>query len=288
MTSSFQPATLARAFLTTFGLVALAACSAPGESAVPTDDSAGPISSTCTVAAPPAYYGNAPFELDLTFYTQSCEIAGVPIVASANVDPAALQVTAEIVATMMTPLSQTERDGMRSIALRVGVIGENEVTTDMPEYADLNDVFPGTDWDGATRGLGATPARPLTSSGEENLLCLAGDPYFAENILIHEFSHTVHEYGVVAGDPTFQGRLDAAYDAAMNAGLWSKTYGATNSTEYWAEGVQSYFEVNGSASPADGIHNDVDTRAELQSYDAALYALVDEVFAGATIDPPCP
>ena len=86
--------------------------------------------------------------------------------------------------------------------------------------------------------------RPATSCGEENLLCFPGDPYATENILIHEFGHTIHEIGLAQADPTFQKRLDAAFAAAGDHGRWRDTYGRTNAAEYWAEGVQSWFSCN--------------------------------------------
>ena len=54
--------------------------------------------------------------------------------------------------------------------------------------------------------------------------------------------------GFAAIDPEFDGRLRAAYARAMDKGLWKETYAATNHKEYWAEGVQSYFDCN--APPA--------------------------------------
>ena len=49
-------------------------------------------------------------------------------------------------------------------------------------------------------------AGPATSCGEENLLCMRGDPYATENILIHEFAHTIHQIGLAQVDATFQNR----------------------------------------------------------------------------------
>ena len=109
----------------------------------------------------------------------------------------------------------------------------------------------------------------------ENLLCLRGDPYNGENILIHEVAHTVHEIGMRAVDKTFDGRLRETYDAAIKAGLWKATYAATNRNEYWAEGVQSWFDCNQAAG---GVHNDVRTREKLKAYDPALAKLIEEVF----------
>ena len=68
---------------------------------------------------------------------------------------------------------------------RVGIMAEypKEVTTDIPEHAHLkNDPFtnwddPLTPWDERTRGLGGTLRRPVSTVGEENLLCLEWDRY---------------------------------------------------------------------------------------------------------------
>lgn len=45
-----------------------------------------------------------------------------------------------------------------------------------------------------------------------------------------------------------------------------------------AEGVQSYFNVNGYADPPDGLHNRINTRVKLRSYDPELFQLVHDIF----------
>ena len=127
-------------------------------------------------------------------------------------------------------------------------------------------------WDRRARGLGGR----ITSCGEENLLNLKGDRYRNENILVHEFSHAVHRYGIGSLDRAFDGRLKATYARAIEAGLWKGTYAATNHSEYWAEGVQSYYDCN---APPNASHNDVNTREKLARYDPDLFALIDETFA---------
>jgi peptidyl-prolyl cis-trans isomerase A (cyclophilin A) len=119
--------------------------------------------------------------------------------------------------------------------------------------------------------LGGSPV----SCGEENLLAFPGDPYATENLLIHEFAHAVHGFGLRAMDATFDQRLRAAYDAAIKAGLWKGTYAGQNPGEYWAEAVQDWFDNN---RQNDSLHNHVNTRAELKDYDPALAALCQEVF----------
>lgn len=260
--------------------VLIAACSAP-----PTD---GPTATTDLEAA---CEGAGPVPSGITidaFYAQYCTVSGLAILASDEVPASALQHARTLIATMLENVDPRAIDEIVDADVRIGVIAEDQVTTDLPEHADLNDAFPGTDWDAVTRGVAATVARPLTSAAEENLLCYPGDGYAGESILIHEFAHTVHELGVARVDATFDARLEAAYDGAMAGGLWDATYAAENELEYWAEGVQSYFDANGSADPPDGIHNDVDTRSELASYDPALYALVDEVFGGTASPDACP
>jgi hypothetical protein len=76
-------------------------------------------------------------------------------------------------------------------------------------------------------------------------------------------------------DPTFDPRLKAAYDAAMLEGLWKGKYPSVNHHEYFAEGVQSWFDNN---REDDHDHNHVNTRAELLEYDPRLAALCREVF----------
>ena len=65
------------------------------------------------------------------------------------------------------------------------------------------------------------------------------------------------------------------YEAALEAGLWQGTYASTNHHEYWAEGTQSWFNVNEEHGP---LHNHVNTRRELRDYDPDLAALLIEVY----------
>jgi alpha-glucosidase len=146
------------------------------------------------------------------------------------------------------------------------------MTTDVPEQRNMT---PKDYWDKRARGLGGK----LTSCGEENLLNLKGDRYPRENILVHEFAHCIHNQGLQAVDRTFNKKLRDTYEKALAKGLWKKTYAATNAGEYWAEGVQSYFDTN---APPGGVHNDVNTREKLAKYDPDLFALIDDAFRQST------
>jgi hypothetical protein len=205
------------------------------------------------------------------FYTKFVDVGGIPIVASDKVSDFALLEARHLILQMLGH----RPDVLTAIArnrVRLAVMATSELTTDIPEHSDLT---PKDYWDRRARGLGATEARPAVSCGEENLLGYPGDPYSTENILIHEFGHVIHQRGLSAVDSTFERRLNAAYTAAKSAGLWRNTYAGSNVGEYWAEGVQSWFDTN---RENDSEHNHVNTRAELKTYDAGLAALLAEAF----------
>jgi len=211
-------------------------------------------------------------DFDLAPFYQKCVMLGAfPIVGSAAVSDGALLEAAWIVRHMLDG-RQDILDAMAGQRVRLTVMAWTEYTTDVPEHADLQ---PAVYWDRRARGLGATPEAPAVSCAEENLLGYPGDPYAEENILIHEFAHAIHAMGLNVVDPPFEGRLRKAYDHAKEQGLWRGTYAITNPAEYWAEGVQSWFDDN---REHDSLHNRVNTRSELKEYDPALAALCAGVF----------
>jgi cyclophilin family peptidyl-prolyl cis-trans isomerase len=205
------------------------------------------------------------------FYQKTADAGGLPIVASAKVSDNALAEAAWIVGKMLDGREDILK-AMKEARVRVAVMAIDEFTTDLPDHASMK---PKLYWDRRARGLGATPRNPCVSCGEENLLGCPGDPYPDENIFVHEFSHAIHGTGLNKVDPTFDRRLRAAYDAAKERGLWKNTYAMTNHSEYWAEGVQSWFDDN--ARP-NALHNDIRTRAKLKEYDKELAKLCEEVF----------
>jgi hypothetical protein len=232
--------------------------------------------STAVATASPAVHSPVPEEVrarfDLAPFYQKCLLVeDFPIVSSRAVSDAALQEAALIVRSMLS-----ERpDIIKALAeanVRLAVMAVSEFTCDIPEHSDLT---PKSFWNRRARGLGSTPHRPAVSCGEENLLSHPGDPYPTENILVHEFAHAIHQMGLPKIDPTFDERLKSAYQEALAAGKWQGTYAAENHFEYWAEGVQSWFDTN---RENDAIHNHVNTRPELKEYDPALAALCQEIF----------
>ena len=221
------------------------------------------------ITAPPPQLKAPPF------YTKYIDAEGYPILASDKVNDYALREAAYLVNLMLARRPDV-RTAMIKSGSRLSIIAYNEFTTDLPEWSKMK---PRDFWDARARGMGGSQHDPYCSCAEENLLGYAGDPYAAECILIHEFAHNIHLRGVVNVDPTFDDRVKAAYDSAMKAGLWKGKYAAVNHHEYFAEGVQSWFDNN---RVNDHDHNHVNTRALLLEYDPGLAALCREVF-GETV-----
>lgn len=230
---------------------------------------------------PPADLGLSPF------YQKYLDASGIPIVGSARVPDRAIVVARDLVLAMLRGRDDVARR-LAQAGVRVAIMASTELTLDIPEHSDLQQVFPATNWNERARGLGATPARPATSGAEENVLCYERDRYRGESILLHEFAHTFYGMGIAPHEPDFRRRVEAAYRDAMARGLWRNTYAATNVDEYWAEGVQSWFDTNIEAIPTNGIHNHVNTREELIAYDPALATLIAEAFPGSNWRLRCP
>ncbi|HEU5115801.1 MAG TPA: hypothetical protein VFT74_03920 [Isosphaeraceae bacterium] len=208
-------------------------------------------------------------------YVKFLDVHGFPILGSAKVSDYAMKEAAYLVSNMLEGREDVLREMARN-KTRLAVMASTEMTTDVPEHADLE---PKAYWDRRARGLGATRRRPAVSCAEENLLRLKGDPYRTENILIHEFAHAILQMGLEPLDPDFGKRVRQTYRQAMDEGLWKGKYAATNYHEYWAEGVQSWFDTN---RENDRDHNHVNTREELKEYDPRLAALIAEVFGDRT------
>jgi hypothetical protein len=205
------------------------------------------------------------------FYQKSVPNADLPVVGSKVVTDHALAEAAWIVRKMLAGREDIIK-AMRGNRVRVVVMAATEYTTDVPEHSRMRSK---QFWDRRARGLGATPSNPAVSCGEENLLDYPGDPYPNENIFVHEFAHAIHGTGMNKVDPTFDGRLREAFEKAKERKLWVNTYAATNHSEYWAEGVQCWFDDN---APPDSLHNDIRTRKQLLEYDPDLAKLWKDVF----------
>lgn len=218
------------------------------------------------VTAPPAS-----LELD-PFYKKYLDANGIAITSSDKVGDEALYEVRYLIGKALAHRPDIW-ESMAKGGTRITIIGAKEEVSEVPEYY-IEDEERAAYQNRRVRGYGGPK---LTSCGEENLLNYPGDRYRGENIFLHEFAHCIdnHQRRI---DRSFRRKLSALYRDARKRGLWENTYAGSNAAEYWAEGVQDWWDCNkqGRGGKVDGIHNHVDTREELQAYDPNLAALIAE------------
>ena len=225
----------------------------------------------CVVTTPPDSLHLDPF------YKKYVDVNGIPLISSWRVPDSAFVAAHRTLYAMTSMLDKAVLDSMVGRGTRVAIMARYEGTTDLPEHHYLiNDTS--MNWDVRARGLEGTLEIPLTSCAEENVLAYQIDKYHAEDILIHEFSHSIHLIGLTLAVPGFNDRLEQCYENAKAKGILTNTYRETEPMEYFAEAVQDWFNVNAEMPYADGKHNWCNTREELKDFDPDIYNLLEEQF----------
>ena len=231
------------------------------------------------------------------FYKKYTDAFGIPVVSSEKVADAALLMARDIVNYMLLKRPDV-RDVMVSKKSRVLIMAITEGETDLPERRDwkkpaITDqrLTPGerarynepggiatmTDqqyWNNRARGMGGN----ITSAAEENLLGIPGTRYYGEHILVHEFSHNIMS-ALRTVDPGLVRDVEAAYADAKAKNLYEGQYAINTVAEYWAEGTQWWFWSNIEFYDKTTKAR-VQTPDEFKSYDPALYAIFERVYAG--------
>ena len=175
------------------------------------------------------------------FYRQHVVADGLLVAGSEEVSMHALREVKYLAQKVLAKRPEVMKDLCEKRKMYVTVMAYSEMQTDLPECRGMS-VW----WDYRARGLGGRPV----SCGEENVLSFEGDPWAGENIFIHEFAHVLQ--GVIAArDETFGAQLQALYDEADQSGRF-RGYGISNLSEFWAEGVQAWFNCNGTIRPKSG------------------------------------
>jgi len=214
------------------------------------------------------------------FYKQHIVAHGVLIASSQKVSIHALREAGYLMGKMLA----NRPDVMKKVAARriyICVMAYSEMTTDMPETRGMSPW-----WDMRARGLGGNPLM----CAEENLLCFKGDPWGGENIFVHEFAHIIQ--GAIAqldGKP--KESFEELFEKTRKTGRF-RGYGMNNSGEFWAEGVQAWFDCNGTkrgkfaggqssleALGPDGNHLcHIQTREQLKKHLPEFAKLLDDSF----------
>lgn len=252
------------------GLLALVSCQNVRQGEVTNEEETLDIPE-CIVTTPPDSLHYDPF------YKKYVDVNGIPLISSWRVPDSAFVAAHRTLYAMTSMLPKAVLDSMVNRGTRVAIMARYEGTTDIPEHHHLiNDTT--LNWDLRARGLGGDLELPLTSCAEENVLGYQIDKYHAEDILIHEFAHSIHLIGLMLAVPDFDSRLKMCYENAKMKGILDATYRITDKEEYFAEGVQDWFNVNAEMAEPDGKHNWCNTREDLQMFDPDLYHLLAEYF----------
>jgi len=88
-----------------------------------------------------------------------------------------------------------------------------------------------------------------------------------------------YELRVTRLDNEFDKRVSSLFEATMGKKLWRGTAAARDRFEYWAAGVEAYFDAAGSGGAPNGADRPIATREALKAYDPDLFALVVETMA---------
>lgn len=201
-------------------------------------------------------------------YKRYASAGGVPVIASEKPPDETVKRACLLIQDYATVSEKIQAELIKR-KVRFIIMAKSEKTVDFPEY--VRAAVP----DSRARGLGGVTDGICA---EESIMCdTATDRWRGESICVHEYAHTMH-LGVWSKiDPTFDQRLNAAFQAAKAAGTYTNTYAESSAVEYIAEGVQDWYNTNIGLARPNGVHNEINTREELRMKDPKLYALLSEV-----------
>jgi alpha-glucosidase len=210
------------------------------------------------------------------FFSKRLEFQGVPIKAHSVVSNEALYAAWDRLSMMLSKQPMVVSNLARA-GSELHIIGRDQVTTDLPEWRHdkgkplWEPTYNGMTRDQRTRGMGGL----LTSCGEENLLKLEKDKYRGRDICLHEFAHSVHDFGLTRD---VRNRFDAQWKKSLDAGHWVKSYAGSNPDEFFAELTMWYFCTHGDLGmtgpkPENGPEG-------LKKYDPEAFALFDDFYSG--------
>jgi hypothetical protein len=234
------------------------------------------------------------FKID-PYYTKFTYAREFPVLGSKQVQDEALLRANDIIRKLFAYrhdiLKAMIADGARLI-----VLGRQEKLSDLPEFKEARSQ-PGFD---EVRYLEYAPQLKRMVVPEENVLGLPDEPFAGKGLVVSVFAKGLyHVTGLRPEDPDFDKRrgkqqyelrvkrldvefdqkLEKLHDAAVSKGLWKGTAAARNRVEYWAAGVEAYFDAAGAGPPPHLADRPISTREALKAYDPDLYALVDETMA---------
>ena len=255
-----------------------------------TTSSTLPSETTTTTDAPPEYDCEVTLKSAIKGYTQGCTILGLDILAADEVESEAIRELAARAYQMLVNRPEYATS-IATFPIGARVIGAHQRIMDLPEFEDIYFHHPGTDWRNLGRSFPGTEILPFAAGAEENLLCSTEDRYEGEDMFVRDFAITIRRFAMNIIDESTSTAIEQAYAVAIAEGKYQNTLAEINSEQYWAEGVQSFFDANLEDNAEDrepiSSHNHVDTRDELRDYDRALYEIAISVFGETEWRPAC-
>ncbi len=248
-----------------------------------------PVRVQPSVIAPPAK-----FKFD-AYYTKFTYAREFPVLGSKLASDAALLAANDTVRKMFAYRHDVLK-AMIADGARLVVLGRDEKLSDLPEFKDAKNK---AELD-LVRYCDYTPTLKLMVVPEENVLRLAKEPFAGKCMTVSAFAKGLYratalrpvdaefenrrekqqyELRVKRLDIEFDKRLTKLFDAAAEKKLWKGTAAARDRAEYWAAGVEAYFDAGGTGVAPNGADRPVTTRELLKVYDPELFALVDETMA---------
>lgn len=247
---------------------------------------------TTTTTAPPVPDNECAVGRDTSIegYAQGCTVLGIGVLATEEVAPSAVTEIADRTYNLLVHRPEYATS-IASHPIGIRAIGQEESISELPEFEDIYFHHPGTDWRRAGRWFPGTELIPFAAGAEENLLCSADDRYHGEDMFVREFAITIRRFAMDSIDEPTSQAIEQAYGVAIAQGRWENTLAEINSDQYWAEGVQSFFDANLEDLTEDrepnSSHNHVNTREELRTYDPGLWSIAVSVFGDTEWRPSC-
>lgn len=225
------------------------------------------------IIAPPSGFSS--------FYKKYLNAGGIPVTGSDNVRDEALIRVRHTILNMLAKRPDVLNQ-MIIHRLRVAIVADEEVTSDLPEYADVEDK---NSFNSRARGYGGSESEPFVTVSEENVMRdgsagpVRQDDWRTMDVFVHEFGHGIHQIGMTYAEPEFEKKLTEQYESSLAKGLWTDTYAGTNIYEFFAECTGAWFDVK-TEGPAvgDGTNSNINTRAELKAYDPEMYAMLASIY----------
>lgn len=232
------------------------------------------------------------------YYTRYIDAGGIAIIGSRLVDDEILMMARDVVLEMTAKRPEL-RESLSAATghYQILVNGRFEDVDDIPEYR-LHPVLKSQEKSSCQADYCVSeyydhPYPPGNSRSNRVSGIL--------EVFVHEFAHAIH--GVIKGqpqwavdwfdwdprlttlDPTFDERLQQAYENAVELGIWSEYFGGymeTNHHEYWAVGVEMWFyHITDTPHPS-RANITFRSYAEFAERDPLLVVLLQEWFREAS------